>query len=178
MSDKKKAEQRQQVFASYGFNELNKEPLELPCPMPDGTKLSPTDPKWSKYFTKVKVKDIEHLKQLVGVPSALAAKGNHPAGHEGGEDIHSKARNAILGDWSGKLKASPDAAKVEELILSNAQEIPVFLGQDLVVEDGRTIELGDAPTYFFDNITIHGSGQINVKGHVKLVVSGTVEHVN
>jgi hypothetical protein len=177
MSDKNTVENRKKVFENYGFDKFAIEPLELPTPMPDGANLSPTDSAWSKYFIRVTVKDLEHLKQLVGVPSSLAAKGDYPEGPEDGEDIYSKARNAILGDWSGKLKSEPDASKIEKLILSSVKDIPVFLGTDLVVEDGKTVELGDASTYYFDNITVHGSGQINLKNHVKLVVSGTVTHI-
>lgn len=176
MSDEKRLERRKKKFAEYGFDESKMKPMDLPDPLPDEVDISPLYPTFKDCFTDIPVKDMEHLKQLVGVPSSLSKeKLAHTITDD--HDVHHIAKLAMHGDWENDLCKYPRAAEVEKYALGQAKTVSVGTFSDLVVKDNQKVTLNSAPTYYFDNITVYGTGEIILGDHVKLIVSGEVKYV-
>lgn len=175
MSDAKKLELRKSKFQEYGFDRLNITPKKLPTPITNNIALSPDNPDMKDAFIDIAIKDMEHLKLLVGIPSNLVKeKKNHAIDET--QDIYQLAKMAVLSDWTNDLANSKRADEIEKFILSHAKSIKVGVFEDLVVNDGQKVNLTE-PSYYFDNITVYGTGEIILSDHVKLVVSGEVSYI-
>jgi len=176
MSDKKTMELRKKKFSEYGFEKYNIDPKPLPENLPDEVNLSSDNPDFKDCFADIKIESVEQLKMLVGVPSAMA---NKKMSHEIDEncDIHEFAKLVMLGDWENDLSQNPRAAEVEKYIFSRVNSIPVGAFKDLVVKDGQKVNMTE-PTYYFDNVTVYGSGEIVLNGQVKMIVSGEVQYID
>jgi hypothetical protein len=166
-------EERRALLEPFGLAEAIGEPLAMPADLGPEVVISPDDQNWSRHFVTVKVRGVEHLKQLTGIPSDVAASaeasGHYQVPVFGGSQIADKAMTALFGDWTGSLSHDGSAKEVEEFMMAAASELPVFATTDLVVKDGETYTLKDAPTFYFDSITVYGTGGIVTKGQLKII---------
>lgn len=172
--------ERHTILERFGLAESVSEPRALPAGLGPEVVISREDPNWSPYFVTVKVRSIEHLKQLTGIPSAVAASamasGSYRVPASEGSHVVHRAKAALFGDWTGSLARDESAREVEEFMLSAAAELPVFATTDLVVENGQTYVLKGAPTFYFDSIKVYGSGSIVTEGQIK-IISDSIEHI-
>lgn len=172
--------ERRTILERFGLADVISEPLALPEGLGSEVIISRDDRQWSPYFVTVKVRDIEHLKQLAGIPSNVAASAMASDGYQvpgsGGSDVADQAMAALFGDWAGSLGEEKSAPKVEEFMMTAAAELPIFATTDLVVQSGETYTLTGAPTFYFDSITVHGTGEIVTEGQIK-IISDSIEYI-
>jgi hypothetical protein len=136
-----------------------------------------------------RARDLDHMKELFGVPNAvfehngttaetlyavdeaaLLAEGPHMLAAAGTHEGHSRkmALNLLL-RWADPalLKRSPYKELVD-FMLAATDGLKAVVGDDLVVENGATVDLGDHPIVSFNRIIIHGTGQLVVHDHQKV----------
>jgi hypothetical protein len=173
-------EERRAILERCGLADVISEPLAMPADLGPEVVISPDDQEWSPYFVTVRVRDIEHLKQLTGIPSDVAASaiasGSYQVPDPGGSHVTHRARTALFGDWTGSLANEESAREVEEFMMRAAAELPVFATTDLVIHDGETYTLRGAPTFYFDSITVYGTGEIVTEGQIK-IFSDVIAHI-
>lgn len=173
-------EARRVILERCGLADVISEPLAMPADLGPEVVISPDNPEWARYFVTVRVRTVEHLKRLAGIPSDVAASaiasGIYHVPVPRGPDVIYRAQTALLGDWTGSLSHQEGAREVEEFMLRAAAEIPVFATTDLVVHDGEKYVLRGAPTFYFDTITVYGSGEIVTEGEIK-IFSDEIAHI-
>jgi|GEM_PF-1482501 len=179
-------EERRRLLEPFGLADAVGRPAAPPDGLGPQVVVSRDDATWAPYFVTVPVDDVEHLKRLAGVPSHVAATAASDGTYDAsafttgtgtdGTELVDRARAALFGDWEGSLGAQDAAGEVRDFMLQAASQLPVFATTDLVVHDGEVYTLKDAPTFYFDSITVHGTGQIVAEGQVKIICD-VITHV-
>lgn len=158
--------------------------------------ITPDDSAWSPFFFKVSPKDLEHLKLLAGVPSAAAdhplykaplkevAHYNLPSAermnakmsHAEEQSLYDMAHNILFSSHPPELLSKSPLSPVVDFMLKKADGMTVFAAQDLIVLDGQTVTFDKTATLYFNNVIVHGTGQIVISAQVKLVAE-TIQYL-
>jgi hypothetical protein len=146
-----------------------------------------------KHYYEVEVKDVQHLKQLVGNPDrSLETNGKRNElpfkmhAHEvpdGKFDDMSKlsraeqvaveraAKNVVFGHSQALGLDAQRSTALHDWIMKYAKRIPVFAASDLDVADGTTVVFSDAAVFNFNVVTVHGSGSIRFENSAKVIAT-------
>lgn len=150
---------------------------------------------YDPYIRSLTPRDLDHLKQVAGVPNSVhtangaadthryqVAKSHLPntdtfafdaLSEEQQEAVRQMAYNLVYGYADPKEVAKGGLKGVTSYLLNTVGSIPVLYGSDLTVEDGQTWEC-PAPVVYFDNITVIGSGSIVVQANQKVVAQNVI----
>ncbi len=166
---------------------------ELPENLGEHFHFTMDDSRLSGNYFKTTPKDLNHLKQLAGVPSEtienavnegkdhrLLSVSHHELPTEkefklnalpspSQQAVLDASHNLLFGHVdTGLIKAMPYSAVVNYM-LSEAKDLTVFAAQNLIVKNGETRTFKDAATLVFGKVEIHGTGQIVIESQIKLV---------
>ena len=136
---------------------------------------------------------LDELKELAGVPNRVFERANNLSAtvHEdvAAESLEHAdivqlsdasslanrvATNLVYGYADPALVANEPHASLVRTMIAALGGQNVVAGNDLIVDDGATVDLGPNPVVTFDRIIIHGSGRIKVHDKQK-VTAGSVQ---
>jgi hypothetical protein len=76
--------------------------------------------------------------------------------------------NLLHGHVDEHVLAQPGYAVVVGIMIDLAKNLTLFFGQDLIVEDGATVEFASYGVLYFNNVVVYGSGSIRLPENAKL----------
>jgi hypothetical protein len=145
-----------------------------------------------------KPRDLDQLKQMIGVPNPAFAEPSKQS-----ERIFEVDEKEVLSEGLHlfyRRSPKPSAAyklavnlvyryadpsllsrspykELVQLMLAAAGQMTMVVGGDLIVDNGATVDLGPDPVVSFDRIIIHGTGQIIVHDHQK-VMANSIQYLS
>lgn len=170
---------------------------EIPDTLPKlklrGKEVRITRSSHAKHYYEVEVKDVQHLKQLVGNPDRSLETNDkrHDLPFpmhayevpDGKFDDMSKlsraeqvaveraAKNIVYGHSQALGLDDQRAMSLHAWIMKYGKHIPVFAASDLEVADGTTVVFSDAAVFNFNIVTVHGSGSIRFENSAKVIAT-------
>jgi len=154
-------------------------------------RISRAAREFEKHYQLIKVADLAHLKELVGVPDHLletnGKRGFVPypmdvraIPKKRSEDfsqlspleqrsVARAAKNMVYGHSQALGLSTTQYTAISQWILKYGGQVPWFLAPGLEVMDGQTVTLEDAAGYSFNWILVHGSGSIHITNAAKVV---------
>jgi hypothetical protein len=139
-----------------------------------------------------KPRDLEHLKEMIGVPNHVFAVGSKQTERIFevdekevlSEGLHlfyrrtpkpsaayKMAVNLVYRYADPNLLSRSPYQELVQLMLAAAGQMSMVVGSDLIVDNGATVDLGPDPVVSFERIIIHGTGQIIVHDHQKVAAN-------
>jgi len=169
---------------------------EIPSTLPklkfEGREVKIGRAEYSKHYYDVEVKNLEHLKFLIGNPdrSLETHKKSKYVPYpmhahevpEGWSDfsklspveqvaVQRAAKNIVYGHSSALGLQESQYNSVLAWILKHGGTIPVFQAPDLEVMSGTTVTFSDAAVLSFNVVTVHGTGSIKLNNIAKVYVA-------
>lgn len=181
-------EKRKERLRSIGIKEI---PSTVPKLKLKGKEVRIQRSEYAKHYYDVKVKNLDHLKQLVGNPDrSLESNGkrnfvpfpmdacevpdvqlNDFTKHSQIEQIaiHKAAKNLVYGHSNALRLQESQVDFLANWIMKHGGHLPVFQSPDLEVMDGTTVIFTGAAVLHFHSVTVHGSGSIKFEDSVKMI---------
>lgn len=181
--------QERELLISAGIENYCKGLPEFPSDA--GYIISPDNKLFSGNYIYVKAESIDHLRKICGVPcentdSTIEIKLNllprkkkidvSTLSNDSFREVRKMATKILLGHVNSDELTKLPYVGIQDYMLEEASNLPVFIAQDLIIKDGEIYVLKKTASAVFNNIIIYGSGEIKLESDMK-IIANSIKHI-
>ncbi len=182
----------QEHLERYGLDRFISVLPSLP-PTEKDIHFDPSDGDAAKYYLTVPVTSLADLKLWTGIPNDHIDHTQHTdhlpcvnaprlasidALKQVEAEVIADAEDVLLNGYvDDKLLSQPFWGAVAAGLVARWPSLTILTLSDLVVHDGQTVVFSNTPTAYFNKVTVHGSGTLDVRSDCKMIVR-TFEYVS